>query len=118
MNPSDPNNSGETRVSWHPAFLEAIQLELQAYWRQLEFKAEYQLTSEPLRIDLLIIKNPKNLLITKNIAVIFRGTNIIEYKSPDDYISTGGGDIHCERGPDTHTDNRESAAAGRREQVA
>jgi hypothetical protein len=86
LSTGDPNNA-ETRVSWHSAFLEAIQLELRPYRNQLEFKPEYQLTTEPLRIDLLIIKKPKDLVITKNIAAIFRGTNIIEYKSPDDYIS-------------------------------
>jgi hypothetical protein len=80
-------NTGETRVSWHPAFLDAMRLELDQYRDRLEFSPEYQLTAEPLRIDLLIIKKPKDLVITKNIAAIFRETNIIEYKSPDDYIS-------------------------------
>jgi hypothetical protein len=78
---------GDTRISWHPAFLQAIRQELFDYRDSLEFKYEYQLTSEPLRIDLLIIKKPKSLIIDKNIARIFRADNLLEYKSPDDYLS-------------------------------
>ena len=39
-----------SRIPWHPAFVEAIQLELQDYADFLEFKTEFQLTSEPLKI--------------------------------------------------------------------
>ncbi|GHU23171.1 hypothetical protein FACS1894164_07010 [Spirochaetia bacterium] len=38
-------------------------------------------------MDLLIIKKPADLVITKNIGVIFKKENIIEYKSPEDYVS-------------------------------
>jgi hypothetical protein len=75
------------KISWHPAFFQAIQLELADFLNVLELKSEYQLTTEPLRMDLLIIKKPKNLVIPKNIARIFRSDNICEYKSPDDYLS-------------------------------
>jgi len=74
-------------IAWHPAFVEALQLELEAYGDLLEFHPEYQLTSEPLRIDCLVIKKPPELVIEKNIATIFREANLLEYKSPDDYIS-------------------------------
>jgi hypothetical protein len=80
-------NQDKTRTSWHPAFLEAIKLELDQYGDALEYVPEYQLTKEPLRIDVVIVKKRKNVPITKNIAAIFRGDNIIEYKSPSDYIS-------------------------------
>jgi len=74
-------------IAWHPAFIEAIQLELEAYRDILEFHSEFQLTSEPLRIDCIIIKKAKDVVINKNIAAIFREVNLIEYKSPDDYVS-------------------------------
>jgi len=61
-----------TQIAWHPAFIEAIQLELEDYSDVLEFFPEYQLTSEPLRIDCVVIKKPKNVVIKKNIAAIFR----------------------------------------------
>jgi hypothetical protein len=64
-----------------------MQLELEPFLPSLEFLTEVSLTSEPLRIDLLIIKKPPALSIPKNIARMFRGTNIIEYKSPSDRVS-------------------------------
>jgi len=75
------------KLDWHPAFLQAIKQELSDYKDSLEFKYQYQLTSEPLRIDLLIIKKPKQVKIDKNIARIFRTENILEYKSPDISLS-------------------------------
>ncbi|GHU03613.1 hypothetical protein FACS1894147_07790 [Spirochaetia bacterium] len=74
-------------IAWHPAFFEAIQLELADYKDVLQFISEYQLTTEPLRIDVLIIKKPPDVVIEKNIAAIFRSVNIVEYKSPGDYVS-------------------------------
>ena len=68
----------------------AVRHELFDYRDSLEFKPEYQLTAEPLRMDLLIVKKPKDLFIDKNIARIFRSDNILEYKSPGDYLSVKG----------------------------
>jgi len=81
------NKNGGKKLSWHPAFLQAVRQELFDYTDSLEFRYEYQLTAEPLRIDLLIIKKPKSLVIDKNIARIFRSDNLLEYKSPDDFLS-------------------------------
>ncbi|MDR0759045.1 MAG: hypothetical protein LBF74_02920, partial [Treponema sp.] len=74
-------------IPWHPAFVQAIKLELEPYKDVLEFLTEYQLTSEPLEIDVVIVKKNPELIIKKNIARIFKGVNILEYKSPDDYFS-------------------------------
>jgi hypothetical protein len=74
-------------IPWHPAFVQAIKLELEPYQNALEFITEYRLSSEPLEIDLVIIKKAPDLVIEKNIARIFRRINILEYKSPDDYFS-------------------------------
>jgi hypothetical protein len=62
----DPVNSGSNRpekLKWHPAFLQALQRELIDYKDSLQFHYEYQLTTEPLRIDLLVIKKPRDLAI-------------------------------------------------------
>ncbi|MCL2762758.1 MAG: hypothetical protein FWD36_06085 [Treponema sp.] len=85
----DDNELGRdvSRLAWHPAFVQAIELELRDYRDSLEFKHEYQLTAEPLRVDLLVIKKPKELVIDKNIARIFRTDNLLEYKSPEDSVS-------------------------------
>ena len=86
-NPGERHNSEPSRISWHPAFLQAIQMELANYRDVLEFKYEYQLTAEPLRIDLLVVKKSKDVIIDKNIARIFRSDNVIEFKSPDKSVS-------------------------------
>ncbi|MDR1932367.1 MAG: hypothetical protein LBQ57_06025 [Spirochaetales bacterium] len=74
-------------IPWHPAFREAVELELIAYGKALKYEYEYQLTSEPLRIDLVIIRKARNVKIDKNFARIFRKVNLLEYKSPSDYLS-------------------------------
>jgi len=45
-----------------------------------------------LCIDLLVVKKAPGAVIRKNIAEIFRGVNLIEYKSPTDYLALG--DFH------------------------
>ena len=62
-------------------------MELGEYSHVLEFAPEQQLTTEPLRIDVVIIKKTADVEIKKNIASIFRSVNILEYKSPGDYVS-------------------------------
>jgi hypothetical protein len=74
-------------IRWHPPFFDAIQLELLDYRNSLEFLYEYQLTSEPLRVDTVIIKKPSEVRIDKNFARIFKEFNLVEYKSPEDYLS-------------------------------
>ncbi|GHT97620.1 hypothetical protein FACS1894142_2540 [Spirochaetia bacterium] len=78
---------GEPPINWHPAFFEAIQLELADYKDVLSFQVEYQLNKAPLKLDILIIKKDKDAVIGKNIASFFRGHNIFEYKSPDKSLS-------------------------------
>ena len=73
-------------IQWHPAFVEALQLELDNYRDTLEFYPEYQLSKGPLKIDCVVIKKKKGVVIKKNIAAIFRETNILEYKSPDQSV--------------------------------
>ncbi|MCL2232337.1 MAG: hypothetical protein FWB99_04580, partial [Treponema sp.] len=74
-------------IQWHTAFFQAIQLELDEYRGVLEFHYDYQLTTGPQRIDVVIIKNTADVPIKKNIAAIFRKVNLVEYKSPDNNIS-------------------------------
>lgn len=54
------------KIQWHPAFYAATELELQANIEQLELKREYNLSKEPIRIDLLIINNVKKEQKLKN----------------------------------------------------
>jgi hypothetical protein len=89
MDKNDRQNIEDTHIAWHPAFYQAIQLELEQYKDILQYEFEYQLTAEPLRMDILIIKKEKDVVIKKNIASIFKKHNIVEYKSPDSYVAVG-----------------------------
>lgn len=40
-----------------------------------------------MRIDLLVIKKNKNIQIANELGAVFRGYNIMEYKSEDDSLS-------------------------------
>lgn len=77
----------ESVLQWHPAFFAGLQIELAEEAEYLEFESEHMLSSKPMQMDVLIIKNNKNRQIKKNIGRIFRTHNIVEYKSPDDYLS-------------------------------
>lgn len=78
----------DERIQWHPAFATALKLELGDYYPDvLEIQEEYQLTSKPLEVDILVIKKIQDRKILVNIARMFKEHNIVEYKSPDDYLS-------------------------------
>lgn len=77
----------EHPLQWHPANYAGLQIELAEEKEFLHFEDEHQLGTKPMAIDILIIKNEQNHRIKKNIGRIFRKYNIVEYKSPDDYLS-------------------------------
>jgi hypothetical protein len=62
-------------------------MELDAYRDALDFRYQFGLTSEPLRIDCVVIRKAEGVEIKKNIAAVFRGWNIFEYKNPGGYVS-------------------------------
>lgn len=74
-------------IQWHSAFYAEIQIEFTEEAGHLIFENEHQLGTKPKEIDVLIIKKDDEVLIKKNIGRIFRKHNIIEYKSPGDYLS-------------------------------
>ena len=74
-------------LQWHPAFFAGLQIELSEEADNLEFENEHQLGTKPKQIDVLVIKKDADKPIRKNIGRIFRRHNIVEYKSPEDYLS-------------------------------
>lgn len=74
-------------LQWHPAFYAGMQIEFEQEVNLLTFENEHSLGTKPKQIDVLIIKKDENVAIQKNIGRIFRKYNIIEYKSPTDYLS-------------------------------
>lgn len=75
------------KLQWHAGFQAALQIELMEEREYLQFLEEYNLTKKPLQIDTLIIKLEPGRQIKKNLGMLFRQYNIVEYKSPEDYIS-------------------------------
>ncbi len=73
-------------IQWHPGFAAAMDLELNENRTDLEYNKEYNLNTKPLEADLLIIKKNKDSQIKNEIGKLFRGSNIIEYKSPEDSL--------------------------------
>jgi hypothetical protein len=74
-------------IDWHAPFNEALRDELIDYEQYLTFESEHTLTTGSLQIDVLVIKNPAEIPINKNIGKIFKKINIFEYKSPSDNLS-------------------------------
>ena len=76
----------DTKVQWHPGFIAAMNLELAPNRGDLIFEREYNLNSKPLEIDLLVIKKEVSVNIDNEIGKLFKGHNIIEFKSPEDHL--------------------------------
>ena len=74
-------------LQWHPAFSAGFQIDLGECRDKLYFEMEHQLSKMPMKMDLLVVKKEKSFQISKNIGRIFRGYNIVEFKSPEDYMS-------------------------------
>ncbi len=77
----------DTKIQWHAAFVSAMDLELSQNRSDLEYHKEYNLNTKPLEVDLLVIKKDAGIEITNEIGKLFRGHNIVEYKSPDDHLN-------------------------------
>lgn len=75
------------KLQWHPAFTAALRITLADEMQYLDMMEEYPLSKKPPQIDVLIIKKLRDVAIKKKIGRIFRRHNIIEYKSPRDYLS-------------------------------
>lgn len=52
----------------------------------LIFETEHNLNTKPLQIDLLVIKKEASVQIASEIGKLFKGHNIVEYKSPEDHL--------------------------------
>lgn len=74
-------------IQWHPGFYGAAELEFLSNKGDLEFQREFNLSKEPIRMDLLIIKKLANVRIENELGHIFKKYNVAEFKSPDDALS-------------------------------
>lgn len=76
----------DIKIQRHPAFVAAMGLELKQNRADLIFEQEYNLNAKPLEVDLLIIKKTASVQIISEIGRLFKGHNIVEYKSPEDHL--------------------------------
>ena len=76
----------KVKIQWHPGFVAAMNLEFAEQRKNLVFEKEYNLNTKPLEIDLLVIKKDVSVKLINEIGDIFRGHNIMEYKSPEDHL--------------------------------
>ncbi len=74
-------------IQWHPGFYGTAELEFLSNKGDLEFQREFNLSKEPIRMDLLIIKKLSDVRIENELGHIFKKFNVVEYKNPDDALS-------------------------------
>ena len=75
------------KIQWHPGFYRATELEFRQNKDDLTFSREFQLSKEPIRMDMLIIKKRDGARIKNELGFLFKKNNVLEYKSPDDTLS-------------------------------
>ncbi|MCL2400085.1 MAG: hypothetical protein FWC91_10155 [Defluviitaleaceae bacterium] len=80
-------DSEKGKVFWHGCFFEGLQLDLYQYRESLSYKKEHELAKEFLIVDVMVIKKSKDMKIEKDIGKIFKGHNLIEFKSEKDSFS-------------------------------
>ena len=76
-----------TKNHWHPAFCGATEWEFKQNKADLTFDTEKQISKEPLRMDLLIVKKQSGKVIQNDIGKIFRQHNVIEFKATGDSLN-------------------------------
>ena len=73
-----------TKLQWHPAFFAGLKTLFMG--EQVELESEHNISTKPMQIDVLAKKKTDSVL-GSNLGRIFRRYNVIEYKSPEDYLS-------------------------------
>lgn len=81
------DNLEAVSIRWHPGFYGAAELEFLSNKGDLEFQRKYNLSKEPIRMDLLIIKKLADVRIENELGHIFKKYNVVEFKNPDDTLS-------------------------------
>ncbi len=75
------------QIDWHSGFAGGLELSFRRYRADLEIEREHPLSKEPLKIDFMIIKKDRDLLIDNAVGRLFRKHNIVEYKNPSDSLN-------------------------------
>lgn len=81
------NHSETSQIDWHSGFAGGLALSFRKYRDDIEIEREHPLSSEPLRIDFMVIKKDRDFVIDNSVGRTFRKYNIIEYKNPADALN-------------------------------
>lgn len=76
-------------IDWHAGFVPAMKLELMENEDDLVFEENHPVDNHGNEIDLLIIKNDRNVPVKSKLGAIFDRFNILEYKSPEVSVDMG-----------------------------
>ena len=74
-------------IKYHAGFVSGLELLLWQYREQVDIEPEKWLSTEGIRMDVLILKKDPPVVLDFDIGRIFRGHNILEYKRPDDKLN-------------------------------
>ncbi len=74
-------------VQYHYGFYGAIHAQYGSENKDFKYFQELELGEEPVKLDMLIIKNASKLKLQDEIGRFFKTFNVFEYKSPDDGLS-------------------------------
>ncbi len=74
------------QVEYHNGFYGAVHAVYEPTNVKMEYKQEHDLGDEPVRMDMLLIKQ-ESIPLSDPIGSFFKTHNVIEYKSPDDKLN-------------------------------
>jgi hypothetical protein len=79
------NKDKKPRNIWTLMFAQMLALETKDY--DLEIDYEHELFRNPMRIDVVVVKKPENVVIKNSALKFFKNYNVIEFKGPVDNLN-------------------------------
>ena len=81
------NDKSPATIKYHAGFVSGLELLFWQYREQIDIVSEKWLSTEGIRMDVLILKKDPAAHLDFDISRIFKGHNILEYKRPDDALN-------------------------------
>lgn len=81
------NDKSPATTKYHAGFVSGLELLFWQYREEIKIESEKWLSTEGIRMDVLILKKDPEVHLDFDISRIFRGHNILEYKRPDDALN-------------------------------
>ena len=87
MGDKKQDNKAPVTVKYHAGFVSGLELLLWDYREQVAIEPEKWLSTEGIRMDVLILKKDPSVEFDFAIGKLFKCHNILEYKRPDDKLN-------------------------------